>query len=93
MMTMIIVKTRSCTCHCGNTWMERTPNKSQHTNLTLEKKILPPLLPARANYPAYAKQALSILNNAPKLGALNTTQSSSIGPAQRYTVSRVCSTQ
>ena len=25
--------------------MERTPNKSQHTKLTLEKKILPPLLP------------------------------------------------
>ena len=25
--------------------MERTPNKSQHVKLTLEKKILPPLLP------------------------------------------------
>ena len=25
--------------------MERTPNKSQHTNLTPEKKILPPFLP------------------------------------------------
>ena len=25
--------------------MERTPNKSQHTQLTVEKKILPPLLP------------------------------------------------
>ena len=25
--------------------MERTPNKSQHTKLTVEKKILPPLLP------------------------------------------------
>ena len=25
--------------------MERTPNKSQHTKLTLEKNILPPLLP------------------------------------------------
>ena len=25
--------------------MERTPNKSQYTKLTLEKKILPPLLP------------------------------------------------
>ena len=35
----------SFTCHCGNTGMERTPNKSQHTKLTLEKKILPPLLP------------------------------------------------
>ena len=25
-------------------WAERTLNKSQHTKLTLEKKILPPLL-------------------------------------------------
>ena len=32
-------------CHCSNTGVERTPNKSQHTKLTLEKKILPPLLP------------------------------------------------
>ena len=32
-------------CHCGNTGVERTSNKSQHTQLTLEKKILPPLLP------------------------------------------------
>ena len=36
---------RSFTCHCGNTGMERTLNKSQHTKLTLEKKILPLLLP------------------------------------------------
>ena len=35
----------SFTCHCGNTGVERTPNKSQHTKLTLEKNILPPLLP------------------------------------------------
>ena len=28
-------------CHCGNTGVERTPNKSQHRNLTLEKKIPP----------------------------------------------------
>ena len=32
-------------CHCGNTGVEWKPNKSQHTKLTLEKKILPPLLP------------------------------------------------
>ena len=32
-------------CHCGNTGVERTPNKIQHTKLTLEKKILSPLLP------------------------------------------------
>ena len=31
-------------CHCGNTEMERTPKKSQHKKLTLEKKILQPLL-------------------------------------------------
>ena len=35
----------SFTCHCGNTGVERTPNKSHHTKLTLEKKILPLLLP------------------------------------------------
>ena len=32
-------------CHCGNTGVELTPNKSQHTKLTLENKILLPLLP------------------------------------------------
>ena len=35
----------SLMCHCGNMGMEWTPNKSQDTKLTLEKKILPPLLP------------------------------------------------
>ena len=34
------------TCHCSNTWVERTPNKSQQTKITLEKKKnLQPLLP------------------------------------------------
>ena len=33
----------SFTWHCGNTGVERTLSKSQHTKLTLEKKILPPL--------------------------------------------------
>ena len=32
-------------CHCGNTGVERTPKKSQHTKLTLEKTIFPLLLP------------------------------------------------
>ena len=32
----------SLTCHCGNTGVERTPNKNQHKKLTLENKILPP---------------------------------------------------
>ena len=35
----------SFTCNCSNTGMERTPNQSQHTHLTLEQKIFPPLLP------------------------------------------------
>ena len=35
----------SFTCHCGSTGMERSPNKSQHTKLTMEKTVLPPLLP------------------------------------------------
>ena len=35
----------SFTCHCSNTGSERTLNKSQHRKLTLEKKILPWLLP------------------------------------------------
>ena len=33
------------TCHCSNTEMDRAPNKSQHTKLTLENKSLTPLLP------------------------------------------------
>ena len=32
-------------CHCRNVGVEQTLNKSQHTKLTLEKKILPLLLP------------------------------------------------
>ena len=39
------------TCHCGNTEMKQTQNKSQHTKLTLEKKILPPLLPDSNSQP------------------------------------------
>ena len=35
----------SFTCHCGNTKVERIPNKGQHGKLTRKKKILPPLLP------------------------------------------------
>ena len=47
--------------------MERTPNKSQHTKLTLEKKILPPLLPGfefatfRSRVRRSNKQAISRL--------------------------------
>ena len=39
------------TCHCGNTGVERTQNKSQHTKLTLEKKILPPSAGIRTRAP------------------------------------------
>ena len=31
----------SFTCHCGNTGMERTPNKSQHTKLTRSEENSP----------------------------------------------------
>ena len=31
-------------CHCDSEGVEGTPNKSQHTKLTQEKKILPLLL-------------------------------------------------
>ena len=34
----------SFTCHCDNMGLEQTPNKSHRTKLTLEKKILSPLL-------------------------------------------------
>ena len=30
-------------CYCDNMGVEQTPNKSQHTKLTLEKKMLPPI--------------------------------------------------
>ena len=33
------------TCYCGNIGVERIPNKIQHRKLTMEKKILPSLLP------------------------------------------------
>ena len=37
--------TRAFTCHCSNTGVERTLNKSQQRKLTLEKKISSPPLP------------------------------------------------
>ena len=51
-------------CHYGNMGVEQTPNKSQHTKLTLEKKILPPLLPGfelatfRSRVPPSNQQAI-----------------------------------
>ena len=35
----------SFTCHCGDMGIEWTPIKSQHSKLTQEENILPPLLP------------------------------------------------
>ena len=42
---LLLVWQGSFTCHCSNMEVEETPNKSQHTKLTQEKKIFPPLLP------------------------------------------------
>ena len=47
---------RSFTCHCSNRGVEQTPKKkSQHTKLTLEKKVLLPLLPGfkLASFPSW----------------------------------------
>ena len=38
-------------CHCGNMRVKWTPNKSKHTKLTLDKKILPLLLPGSNSQP------------------------------------------
>ena len=42
---LLVERLGSFTCHCGNMGVEWTPNKSQHTKLTLEKIILLPPLP------------------------------------------------
>ena len=42
---LLAVWSGSFTCHCGNMGVDQTPNKTQHPKLTLEKKILQPLLP------------------------------------------------
>ena len=49
----------SFTCHCGNTGLEHTRNKSQNRNLTLEKKILPLLLPGfeHATFPSRVRRS------------------------------------
>ena len=49
--------------------MGRTANKSQHTKLTLEKKILPPLLPGfelaifRSRVRRFNQRAIPVWNN------------------------------
>ena len=44
-LALLVEWPRSFTSYCGSMGVQRTPNKSQHTKLTLEKKILPPFLP------------------------------------------------
>ena len=50
--------------------MERTPNKSPHRKLTLDKKILPPLLPGfeQATLRPRVRRSTSKLSWLPKLG-------------------------
>ena len=57
----------SFTCHCGNMGAERTPSKSQHRKLTLEKKILPPFLPGLATFRSRVRRST---NNLPRLHLL-----------------------
>ena len=60
---------RGLTCHCGNTGLERTLNKSQHTKLTLEKEIFSPLLARIRTHnlaitsPAFYQQAIPVCTN------------------------------
>ena len=79
-------------------WVERTPNKSQHTKLTLEKKILPPLLPGfdlasfrsrvrRSNQQAISALAISLIRSRhagfPRLNLLCHETPALQGPALR----------
>ena len=45
--------------------MERTPNKSQHTKLTLEKKILPPLPTGIRTRDPFDDESVILTNNYP----------------------------
>ena len=56
----------SFTRHYGNMGVERTPNKSQYTKLTLEKKILPPLLP-RFELATFRSRIRPFTNTLPRL--------------------------
>ena len=60
---------RSFTCHCGNTGVEWTPNKSKHRKWTLEKKILPPLLPGfeLATFRVRVRRCTNKLSRLPKV--------------------------
>ena len=54
--------------HQGNTGVEWTPDKSQHTKLTLEKKFLPPLLPGfeLATFRARVWRSTNMLSRLPE---------------------------
>ena len=60
------------TCHCGSTGVKRTPIKSQHTKLTLQKKILPPLLPGfeLATFRSRVRRSYQQAIPAPPLGKI-----------------------
>ena len=70
-------------CHCSNTGVERTPNKSKHTKLTLEKKIHVSLMPGfelatfRSRIRRSYKQAIPAMEEA---CSLNYTITNSIIP-------------
>ena len=50
------------TYFCVNKGVERTPKKSQHRKLTLEKKILPPLLPGLVLFEARTERFQNKVN-------------------------------
>ena len=57
----------SFTCHCIKAGVEQTPNKSQHTKLTLEKKNLLLLLPGfkLANFQLWVQNSTKMLYQLP----------------------------
>ena len=79
----------SFTCHCGNTGVEQTPNKSQHTKLTPEKKILPPILPGfeLATFRSRVRRSTSKLSRPP--GRCLGISQSPAHPAQRRVLSPI----
>ena len=58
-------------CHCGNTRVEQTPNKSPHTKLTQKRKILPSLLPG-FELTTFQSQVWSSTNKLSQLPSSNT---------------------
>ena len=71
-------------CHCSNKGVERTPNKSQHAKLTLEKKILLPLQQGfnLATFRAWVQLSTNKLSQLPELNN-NSSQQCDWEPSQR----------